>query len=254
MARRDTSKIDRFMDRAALRRWTRRADHTDQLSLKAVQDTCTEAMKLQHQLNIFLRTADERLSTPPIDSTSFPPTPRGTDWCWRPAVWRTHMPIPGLAPVTSGARFGDEMALFHDCTFSDLTLRQVRNAQGTDLAAFGLQMDVLRFDGSYLSLAIDLPDPAPQGLTRDHILQVDMQTEVERPLDIFARLNLHQGPNAQQLVQEVDGSVVEFDLSTSGMTGALIDRAWVDLIFDRPAMNRVLLRDLLVSRRPRAQF
>jgi len=115
-------------------------------------------------------------------------------------------------------------------------------------------MDVLRFDGSYLSLAIDLPEPAPQGLTRDHILQVDMLTEVERPLDIFARLNLHQGPNAQQLVQEVDGSVVEFDLSASGMTGALIDLAWVDLIFDRPAMNRVLLRDLVVSRRPRAQF
>ncbi|MEC3861366.1 DUF6478 family protein [Mesobacterium sp. TK19101] len=253
MAGRDNSRIDQFMDRAALRRWTRRAIQADQLSLEALHDTRTIARKVRHQLNAFLHTADERLAKPRIGSTSFP-TPRGTDWSWRPGLWRAPMPLPGVAGVVSGARFGEEVALFHDCPLSELTLRQRRNTRGTDLAAFGLQMDVLRFDGSYLSLAIDLPAAARQGLTREHIVQIDLLAEVEHPLDIFARLNLHQGPNAEQLVQEVVGGVVEFDLSGSGMSDAPVESAWIDLIFDRPTMNQVVLRDLTVSRRLRAQF
>ena len=40
----------------------------------------------------------------------------------------------------------------------ELTLRQIRNTRESDVAPFGLRMDVFRFDGSFLSLVIDLPE------------------------------------------------------------------------------------------------
>ena len=42
---------------------------------------------------------------------------------------------------------GREATLFHDCTHSELTLRQLRNLREADLAPYGLRMDVFRFDG-----------------------------------------------------------------------------------------------------------
>ena len=36
----------------------------------------------------------------------------------------------------------------------------MRNNRSEDLAAFGLRMDVYQFDGSFLSLVLDLPKEA----------------------------------------------------------------------------------------------
>ncbi|MDZ4134740.1 MAG: DUF6478 family protein, partial [Paracoccaceae bacterium] len=33
-----------------------------------------------------------------------------------------------------------------------------------------------------------------------------------------------------------------------------VDRIWVDLIFEGPEMNQIILRDVTVSRRPRAEL
>ena len=58
---------------------------------------------------------------------------------------------------------GNEVTLFHDCEFSELTLRQLRNLREQDLAPYGLRMDVFRFDGSFLSLVVDLPTTGSTG-------------------------------------------------------------------------------------------
>jgi len=47
---------------------------------------------------------------------------------------------------------------------------------------------------------------------------------------------------------------VEFDLAYSNINEKRVERAWVDLIFEGPQMNQVVLRDLTFSRRPRAQL
>ena len=47
---------------------------------------------------------------------------------------------------------------------------------------------------------------------------------------------------------------VEFDLSVTRINEARVDRAWVDLIFEGPEMNQIVLRDVTLSRRPRAEF
>jgi len=153
---------------------------------------------------------------------------------------------------------GQEVTLFHDCSISELTLRQLRNVREADLAPFGLRMDVFRFDGSYLSLAIDLPESASNGLRRKHLLRIETRVEMEKPLEIFARLNIKHGPNTEQIVRELplgqDEVVVEFDLAYTKLNEKRIERLWLDLIFEGPEMNQVVLRDLTFSRRPRAEL
>ena len=148
------------------------------------------------------------------------------------------------------------MQLFHDCAFSELTLRQLRNTREEDLAPFGLRMDVFKFDGSFLSLVIDLPPEAVQGITRQHLLRIDSIIESEKPIEIFARLNIQNGPNTEQLVRELPQDdkniVVEFDLAYSKLNERRIEKIWLDLIFEAPDMNQVILRDLTFSRHRRA--
>ena len=152
---------------------------------------------------------------------------------------------------------GTEVTLFHDCLRSELTMRQLRNRRPEDLAAYGLRLDVFNFDGSFLSLVLDLPDSAAQGLKRTHILRLGALIELEKPLEIFVRLNIRHGPNTEQLVREMPTgngeSGVEFDLAYVQLNERQIEKLWVDIIFENPRMNQITLRDLTFSRRPRAQ-
>jgi hypothetical protein len=153
---------------------------------------------------------------------------------------------------------GDEATLFHDCRISELTVRQIRNTREADVAPFGLRMDVFNFDGSFLSLVINLPESAVHGLQRRHLVRMTAVVETERRLEVFARLNIRHGPNTEQLVRELplgQGEiVVEFDLAYSNLNEKRVEKAWVDLIFEQPSMNQVILRDVTFSRRPRADL
>jgi hypothetical protein len=117
-------------------------------------------------------------------------------------------------------------------------------------------MDVFKFDGSFLSLVIDLPAEAVEGLRKTHLIGMNAIVETEKPLEIFARLNIRHGPNTEQIVRELplnqENTTVEFDLAYSKLNEKRVDRAWIDLIFEGPEMNQVTVRDLTFSRRPRA--
>ncbi|MDB9943709.1 DUF6478 family protein [Octadecabacter sp.] len=201
--------------------------------------------------------ADSRLALPRIGSTSFP-KPAGTDWSWGPQLWRGALPFKGLSAVVSKTMLGDEVTVFHDCQISELTLRQLRNYREADLTPFGLRMDVFRFDGSFLSLVLNMPQSACEGLLRRHLLRMEVIVEVEKPLEIFARLNVRHGPNTEQIVRELplsdDKITVEFDLAYTKLNEKRVEAMWIDLIFEGPEMNQVTLRGLTFSRNPRAEL
>lgn len=251
------SVLDWIAQRRALRRWRRAARQAPSFSFKELRKERAQARKLRHELNELIAQADHRLALPVIGSAVFP-KPHGTDWAWRPALWRNPLAVPGVSSAQSNTRLGDEIVLFHDCKHSELTLRQVRNLREADLAPFGLRMDVFNFDGSFLSLALDLPDGAVQGLNRSHLIRIDTIAELEKPLEIFVRLNIKHGPNTEQLVRELplreDMVMAEFDLAYSNINEKRVERAWIDLIFENPQMSQVTVRDLTLSRRPRAEF
>jgi hypothetical protein len=166
--------------------------------------------------------------------------------------------VPGCASVPGKALIAGGATIFHDCRRSELTVRQIRNTREADLAPFGFRMDVFRFDGSFLSLVIDMPDAAIEGLRIKHLVRLDVIVEMEKPLEIFARLNIKHGPNVEQIVRELplgdEEVMVEFDLAYTRLNEKRVEKMWVDLIFEGPEMNQIILRDLTVSRRPRAEM
>jgi hypothetical protein len=166
--------------------------------------------------------------------------------------------VPGFSSVPTKGLVCDGATVFHDCRRSELTVRQIRNTREADLAPFGFRMDVFRFDGSFLSLVLDLPAEAAQGLKLRHLVRLDVIVEMEKPLEIFARLNIKHGPNVEQIVRELplgdEEVMVEFDMAYTKVNEKRIERLWVDLIFEGPEMNQIILRDVTLSRRPRAEL
>lgn len=256
MSNRGFGPVDTLLHHLVMRRWRAIAARADALSLDALRRIRLRALELRQVTDRVLFVSDGRLALPLIGSNSFP-KPLHSDWSWRPQMWRGPIFPPGQAAVTSKTTFGDEVTIFHDCRISELTVRQLRNTHEDDLAPYGLRMDVFKFDGSFLSLVIDLPDSAMQGLGRKHLVRMNAVVETEKDLEIFARLNIQHGPNTEQMVRELPLNdkvlSVDFDLAYTKLNEKRVERAWIDLIFEGPEMNQVMLRDVNFSRRPRAE-
>jgi Family of unknown function (DUF6478) len=257
MAKQLRAAVTRVLHARVLKRWQRISERTDQMTLSTLRQVRGRARELGKRLDHILFVADGRLTLPLIGSNALV-TPLHTDWSYRPELWRGPVRPSGRAAVENKARLGHEATIFHDCKESELTLRQMRNTREEDLAPFGMRLDVFRFDGSFLSLVLDLPDAAREGLQKRHVFRLTAVVEVEKPIEMFVRLNIRHGPNTEQLVEELplgeEESFVEFDLAYSRLNEKRIDHIWVDLIFEAPEMNQVMLRDVTLSRRPRAEF
>ncbi len=249
--------IDRLVHRAALRRWRKVSDAATAMDLGTLRRQRGRAWALRRHLDRLIHQAEHRLALPVIGSNALR-RPLGADWVWRPPLWKGPVPVPGMSSVPARAQIAEGATVFHDCRRSELTVRQVRNTREEDLAPFGVRMDVFRFDGSFLSLVIDLPPEAVDGLRTRHLIRLDAIVEMEKPLEIFARLNVRHGPNVEQMVRELplaeEEVMVEFDLAYTKINEKRVEKLWVDLIFEGPEMNQIILRDVTLCRRPRAEM
>ena len=251
------SLMNRILHRRFVRRWQHAGDRASAMGLEQLRDLRQRARQVRRLLDRVIHVAEYRLALPVIGSNALR-KPMGSDWVWRPELWRGENATPGMSSVPGRAEICEGSTLFHDCRRSELTVRQIRNGRETDLSPFGLRMDVFRFDGSFLSLVLDLPEEAARGLKQRHLLRLDVVVEMEKPLEIFARLNIKHGPNVEQIVRELplnaEEVMVEFDLAYTKMNEKRVERLWVDLIFEGPEMNQIILRDVTFSRRPRADL
>ena len=257
MAGRLDSMIDRLAHRRVLRRWRQIAEHAPSFDLEGLRTWRLQARSMRRELDRVIHQAEHRLALPLIGPNPIR-RPMGTDWAWRPDLWKGPIAVPGQASVPGKSQVCDGATVYHDCRRSELTYRQVRNAREADVAPFGFRMDVFRFDGSFLSLVLDVPQDGVRGLRLRHLVRLDVIIEMEKPLEIFARLNIKHGPNVEQIVRELplaeEEVMVEFDLAYTKVNEKRVERMWVDLIFEGPEMNQIILRDVTVSRRPRAEL
>ena len=257
MARNKLSLVERLFQKRSIRRWNAAAQRADTAELSLLRQQRQQARQLRGSLDQLVHVADSRLALPRIGSTAFN-RPSGTLWSWRPQMWRGPITPRGIAAAVSKTGLGDELTLFHDCAISELTMRQIRNTREADLAPFGLRMDVFRFDGNFMSLVLNFPDDAIDGMRRRHLIRLSSVIEAEKPVEVFGRLNIKHGPNTEQVVVEIPvnlpESVVEFDLAYSQLNEKRIDRMWLDLIFEGPEMNQITMRDLTFCRYPRAEM
>jgi hypothetical protein len=254
-------QLTRIIDRWRLRKvqdyWARTGDAAPTMRPLALHSLRGQARAMRRQIDRVIHAADHRLSAPAIGA-GLPRQPLGTDWSWRADAWRGPLPLPGLIATSDRSRISDDLSLYHDCPLGEVAVRQARNTGEDDRAPFGLGIEVFGFTGSFLSLATTLPPEAVQGLKSRHLLRLDAMIVAERPVRAYARLNVKHGPNVAQLVREIPALtgevVVEFDLAYAKIDDTRIEKAWLDLIFNDAAMNGISLRDLVVSRRPRAEL
>ena len=205
----------------------------------------------------FIRRADSRILRSKLRHSGFQ-KPADVDWAWRPELWSSAIAPTGVASARSETPLGQEVRLFHDCKMADLTIKQFRNLRHIDLAPFGCMLEVFQFDGSYLSLAITLPQKANPGFKTGHVVELETIIESERPLKTLARLNIKHGPNVEQIIREFSNddkvSSVGFDLGYLMLHESRIQEIWLDFIFEEPEMNLIKIRDLTFYRRPRSRF
>lgn len=249
--------IGRLMHRRALARWRRTARAARTAELTSLSQQHQMAKQLQRPLQMLSEVAETRLALPRAGSTTFP-RPSGTDWSWRPKPWRIRLVEKGLAPARHKGLLSNEMQIFHDCPLTQITLRQTRNTRDDDLSPFAVALDVLGFQGSYLSLVIEVPPSSCDGLRKRHLIRLATTITRERPTAIYARLNIKHGPNTEQILltlpDDREETFVEFDLAYGQLDEKRAERMWMDLMIEKPAMNQIIFRDLNLSRYPRADI
>ncbi|MDJ0993554.1 MAG: DUF6478 family protein [Dinoroseobacter sp.] len=184
----------------------------------------------------------------------------GEIWATRPKPWSQSALARHFVGSATGTEIAPSLTLYHDCPLAQLTLRQLIAAPSSP-APFILKVDVLHFEGSFLSLCLNLDDPETSDWHKDDVIRVSLQAEMETGLPIYARLNLKQGPNVlQQLAGFGFGDAshgrhtVGFDLAYAGLSQNPVEAAWVDLILEKPSMNAVTLHDVTLSRSKRADL
>lgn len=237
--------LGRILERGVIKRWSRAAQEADPAILLGLG---RQARRLSRQLDQVMQAAEQRLAPEaPI------PRPLHSDWAWRPEPWSTPLAPAGLVSPSSGTGFGADAKFFHDCPDAEYMVRQSRVPGGAP--AFALDIEVFHFEGAFLSMAVDLPREAVDGLSRRHILRIGLKASMDTPVPCFGRLNVKHGPNIAQVVQAFgEEGHVDLDLATAELEEDRVSAAWIDVIFERPSMNRFRLVDLTLSRRPRAEF
>ena len=232
-------------------------DRIAKMSFDDLASVVSDAKQKRSELDDVIFAAEDRITLPRLETNNFQ-APRDADWIWRPEGWRADIGSKGVAAASRKTVLGREIQLFHDCPTSSIILRQQRNQRSTDLSPFGVSVEVFQFDGSFLSLALQLPDEALNGLSIRHIFQMDMVMNAENHMGVFARLNIKHGPNVEQLLNRIatdqTNVSLEFDLGYLKLNEKRLERIWLDIIFEDPAMNYINIRDLAVFRRPRGEF
>lgn len=261
MARLEHSWLSRRVRARASRHWRAILSELRAHGHPLHSDTRDEARELQQVLGTLLQSSEAAI-TANRGSLARMVLPSGTDWRWRPQILQARNPQSSLVAPESGSWLSSEVALFHDCARRALVLRQRRNRRATDLADYSLALEVMGFEGSYLSFSLSFPDQALQDLGGQHVIRLDALFDAERPAAAYARLNVQQGPNTETLLRKLGEDLdqkdcrrtLEFDLGYADLSARKVDKVWVDILFESPAMNAMGLRDIVLSRHPRAQI
>jgi hypothetical protein len=190
---------------------------------------------------------------PLILDPALPPQPLHTDWAWRGGLWSDPMPLPA-GTLAGGAEVGPGCKLFHDDPSARITMDRPDAGPEAGSPPFPVAIEVADFSGSFLSLAVDLAPGAVAGFRRRQLVRAQTLVEASAAREIYIRLNIRAAANTERLPQTIrpgESETLEFDLFHAQFFEGAVEAAWVDLIFTAPAPGRIVIRDLVLSRRPR---
>lgn len=182
-------------------------------------------------------------------SESETPSP-GAEWTWRPDFFLAPQDQTIWTNPPSGLRPGAGLSVYHDSDGGAFTLAQ-RPARGErSTLRYEIFFESYEFRGSYLSLAMGVPDHVRRPKAGE-ILVVEIDFAASRRIKAFLRLNMKTTQTSDVL--HADGAIgdgrarFEFDMSFAAFEPTEKDRLWLDIIFDRPRMVEMSIRDLTLS-------
>ena len=125
--------VQRFLQQRMVRRWQGLAEASATVDLGTLRNWRAQARTMRRQLDRVIHQAEHRLALPVIGSNVIR-KPMGTDWAWRPDLWRGALAEPGAVAATDRTPLGEGVALYHDCPLGEVVVRQVRNDKPEDRA------------------------------------------------------------------------------------------------------------------------
>lgn len=242
---------------AMLRFWREQAGATGRLPASLLRDMRAQARTLGREVDRFLKASDARLEA--RAAAVAPPRTGGADAVWRPALWRERAASPTVRDK-SQLMLDGEVSVYHDCPLGEVWARQIANPDAASCPPFALVTEIFGFSGSYLSVSVRLPEHMTGGTSERHILTLDLMAEAETPLVLLVRLNAAREADVVQLTQamgapDARGAMrTEFDLGQAGLGDRESGSIWIDIFLQAPAHNRIMLGDLVVARRTRAEL
>ena len=174
-------------------------------------------------------------------------------WSFRPPVLVEALTPSIWVNPDAGLRPARGLSVYHDSHSGAFTLGQRPN-RAAGLSRFELFYESYEFGGGYLSLAIAIPDDLRRPKAGE-VLRCVIDCAASRKIKTFFRLNIASA--RQTDVLHDDGvlgegvSVFDFDLAYAAFEPGENDQVWLDIIFDRPRMVEISLRDLRLELWPR---
>ena len=175
-----------------------------------------------------------------------------------PAVWRIPLAPGECRSAANGSAIGAGVNLYFDGSETLVSWRQKVIAERQEVPGYALVVESGDFDGSYISVAIEVPNRLLRTVTRNSIVRLEMKFRSDRPIDGKFRLNLRRGPNIFAIWQPFDSNVggqqIDFDLADSGTDPTKTEAMWLDLVVSVSRAPQIELADVRISHRFRAEF
>jgi len=231
------------------RYWTRKLQ-AGAISAEVQRD----ARKLRRILEDIERGGAQGTRAPKDPMEGLPPA---TLWVKRPEPWDRPIAAADASPLASGTSLAPLVSVYHDGQVAEVYHKQ--SIAPADAAnSYELSLDVERFDGTYVSLALGLPVEEIKQIQRSDLIRLDLSYSSHIPVNAMTRANIKIGPNVESVTREIDRTrakpFVEFDLHYVELDIQEITDVWVDVIFEQPGKNVITVHDLRLSRRPRAHI
>lgn len=233
--------------------WTRVQGRIPDLSAPELRGLRAKARHLRRHLDAFILASAREIHAQ-TSSLLHAQRQRQGDRVWQPDLWLLTLSPASRVIGESPHALSETCSLFTDCARPEIILRQFAESDPDHAAPYYIALETFVFEGSFVSLVIDLPADFLDGIEREDLITVGLVSGVEAPVQGFVRLNLQHGPNEAQMVHGLNSGArdtLDFDLQHVDLNEKRIGKVWLEVIFEKPSQNRIVLHDLFVRRRRR---
>ncbi|MEM6934306.1 MAG: DUF6478 family protein, partial [Pseudomonadota bacterium] len=172
-------------------------------------------------------------------------------WQFRPDLFSPGEVRPVSGSHENGSQLGQDVSIFHDASDPLYLINRINPVGGTP----SLRMTCYRFQGTFLSLAMALPNDQTALLRSGHEMVLEIDADASRPVALDTRLNISIDGEimvlfSHRIVTQGRRTII-FDLQHLDLRASTVGNAWCDLIFRNPEMIEIELSDLALALRQR---